>query len=101
MAFKIIVSPRAQEEIEKAIDYYTLYSIRAPIFFVIRLKEAYKTLETNPFFKVCYKNVRALKLKTFPYSLFFTIHKNTDTVHVLSCFHNKLNPNKWPLYSFS
>jgi hypothetical protein len=26
MAYKIIVSPRAQKEIENAIDYYALYS---------------------------------------------------------------------------
>jgi hypothetical protein len=33
MAYKIIVSPRAQKEIENAIDYYALYSIDAPIRF--------------------------------------------------------------------
>lgn len=27
MAYKIIVSPRAQKEIENAIDYYALYSV--------------------------------------------------------------------------
>jgi toxin ParE1/3/4 len=28
MAYKIIISPRAQKEIENAIDYYALYSIK-------------------------------------------------------------------------
>jgi toxin ParE1/3/4 len=96
MAYKIIVSPRTQKEIENTIDYYALYSINAPVNFIIDLKEAYGTLETNPFFRICYKNVRALKLKRFPHSLYFVINEEQNTVRVLSCFHSKRNPNKRP-----
>lgn len=96
MAYKVIVSPRAQKEIENAIDYYALYSVDAPINFIAVLKEAYRTLETNPFFRVRYKNVRALKIKRFPHSLYFTINEDNNTVRVLSCFHNKRNPSKSP-----
>jgi len=49
MAYKIIVSPKAQKEIENAIDYYALYSLDAPANFIAVLKETYDTLETNPF----------------------------------------------------
>jgi toxin ParE1/3/4 len=55
MVYKIFVSPRAQKEIENAIDYYALYSTDAPVNFIAVLKEAYKTLEINPFFRVRYK----------------------------------------------
>lgn len=97
MAYKIIVSPRAQKEIENAIDYYALYSLDAPVNFVAVLKEAYITLTSSPFFRVRYKNVRALKLKKFPYLLYFIINKDKNTIRVLSCFHNKRNPNKRPI----
>ncbi|HMS30760.1 MAG TPA: type II toxin-antitoxin system RelE/ParE family toxin [Saprospiraceae bacterium] len=96
MAYKVIVSPRAQKEIENAIDYYALYSVDAPVNFIASLKEAYGTLENNPFFRVRYKNVRALKLKRFPHSLYFIINEENGRVRVLSCFHNKRNPNKRP-----
>ncbi len=96
MAYKIIVSPRVQKEIENAIDYYALYSVGAPVNFIASLKEAYSTLETNPFFRVRYKNVRALKIKRFPHSLYFIINEDKNIVRVLSCFHNKRNPNKRP-----
>ncbi|MBP9933051.1 MAG: type II toxin-antitoxin system RelE/ParE family toxin [Chitinophagaceae bacterium] len=96
MAYKIIVSPRAQKEIENAIDYYALYSADAPANFIASLKEAYGSLETNPFFRVRYKKVRALKIKRFPHSLYFIINDDKNTVRVLSCFHNKRNPNKRP-----
>jgi plasmid stabilization system protein ParE len=96
MAYKISVSPRAQKEIENSIDYYALYSADAPGIFIAVLKEAYATLEINPFFRVRYKNIRALKIKRFPHSLYFIINEDKNTVRVLSCFHNKRNPDKRP-----
>ena len=96
MAFKIIVSPRAQKEMENAIDYYALYSIDAPKDFIAVLKETYATLETSPFFRVRYKSIRALKLVRFPYSLYYVINVNQNSIRVLSCFHNKRNPNNRP-----
>lgn len=53
-------------------------------------------LEINPFFRIRYKDIRALKLKKFPHSLYFVIDGNNNTIRVLSCFHNKRNPNKRP-----
>jgi len=96
MAYKTIISTRAQREIENAIDYYALYSTDAAGNFIAVLEEAHTVLRTNPFFSVRYGNVRALKLKRFPYSLYFTINEDKNTVRILSCFHNKLNPNKRP-----
>jgi plasmid stabilization system protein ParE len=54
MAYKIIVSPLAQIEIEDAIDYYALNSASVAKKFIIRLKETYHFLAINPFFKVQY-----------------------------------------------
>ena len=66
MPNKIIVTPRTQKEIENAIDYYTLYNSDAPLNFIANLKEAYSTLELNPFFRIRYKDIRSLKLKRYP-----------------------------------
>jgi toxin ParE1/3/4 len=96
MAYRIIVSPRAQKEIENAIDYYTLYSNDAPLRFITLLKEGYNTLAQNPSARIRYKNIRALKIKKFPYSLYFLIDETENTVRILSCFHNKRNPDKRP-----
>ncbi|CAN1500002.1 hypothetical protein MCERE19_00460 [Spirosomataceae bacterium] len=51
MAYKIIVSPRAQKEIENAIDYYALYSVDAPINFITVLKDAYTSIGNKPVFQ--------------------------------------------------
>lgn len=98
MIYKIFVSPRAQKEIENAIDYYALYSADAPLNFIMALTDAYTTLKTNPTFCIRYKNVRALKIKRFPHSLYFIINENKNIIRVLSCFHDKRNPNKRPRY---
>ncbi len=53
-------------------------------------------LAKNPFFAVRYKNVRAIKVRRFPYALFFTIDESENRVRVLSCFHTKQDPKKRP-----
>lgn len=96
MAYKILVSPRAQHEIENAIDYYALNSSKAPELFIKFLNGTYVTLETNPFFSIRYKNIRALKISRFPYTLYFVINETEQTVRILACFHIKRNPDKRP-----
>jgi toxin ParE1/3/4 len=90
------VSPRAQKEIENAVDFYALHSTNAGQNFVNLLKDAYQSLETNPFFSLRYKNIRALKISKYPYSLYFIVNEEQNIIRVLSCFHNKRNPNKRP-----
>ncbi len=96
MAFKIIVSPNAQLEIEAAIDYYSGFSKNAPINFIKIILKTYKTLEIGPYFRIRYKRIRSIKLYRFPYSLYFEIDEKEKVVAILSCFHNKRNPNKLP-----
>jgi plasmid stabilization system protein ParE len=96
MAYKIIVSPRAQKEIENAIDYYAVYSSNAPKNFIYLLTHTYNTIALNPFYKVLYKNIRALKIKKFPYSLYFIVDETKQTIKILACFHNHRSPSKRP-----
>lgn len=96
MAYRVIISLRAQKEIEDAIDYYKLHSTDAPLDFIVSIREAYGILERNPFLRVRYKAVRAINLARFPYLLYFVINEKHNTVRVLSCFHNKRNPDRRP-----
>ncbi len=96
MAYNIIVSPRAQKEIENAIDYYAQYNTSAPLHFVKMLTNTYASLEKNPFYNVRYKDIRALKIYKFPYSIYFVINQSQKVVKILSCFHNKIDPVKRP-----
>lgn len=96
MAYKIIVSPRAQKEIIIAIDYYLIKSENAPENFILQLEKIYKQLAINPYYPVRYKNIRSVKIKKFPFSLYFYVDEKSQILKILSCFHNKRNLNKRP-----
>ena len=97
MGYNLIVSPRAQSEIESAIEYYALQNINVPKKFIKSLEATYQSLTTNPFYQKRYKDVRSLKIYKFPYSLYFVVNEEQKLVKILSCFHNRLNPEKRPL----
>ena len=96
MTYKIIVSPRAQKEIENAVEYYGLYSSLVPKRFVVALLKAYKTLSQTPFFEYRYKEIMSFKIDIFPYSLFYVVDEKNKKIRILSCFHNKRNPRNQP-----
>lgn len=96
MAYKITIAPRTQKEYEHAIEYYALHSQDAPINFIEAVEKAYNILAQNPLLRIRYKNVRAIKLKRFPYLIYFTVNEQNKTVKILSCFHCKRNPTKKP-----
>ena len=96
MGFKIIVSPNAQNDIEKAIDFYVKHSEKAPGDFIKTLAKSYDLLALNPFFEIRYKNIRSLKLRKFPFSLYFTVNKERQIIRILSCFHNNRDPQNLP-----
>lgn len=49
MAYKIIISPKAQVEIDNAIEFYSLKSSKAPRIFISLLVDTYATLESVDF----------------------------------------------------
>jgi toxin ParE1/3/4 len=87
MVYKVIISPRAQIEISEAIEYYRIYSNMAPVVFIQSLEKSYKTLESSPFFRKRYKNIRGLNIIKFRHTLFYQIDEERKIVKVLSCFH--------------
>jgi plasmid stabilization system protein ParE len=96
MAYRILVSPRAQKEIEYTINFYALYSINAPSNFFDELTEVYTSIQLNPFLAVAYKEIRFIRLRRFPFNIYFFIDESRKTIRVLSCFHNKRDPRNRP-----
>lgn len=71
MAFEVIYAPRAKIEIFDALNFYFERSLVAAMEFDVELKYLNNALEINPFYEIKYKNIRAIPLKTFPYSFYF------------------------------
>jgi plasmid stabilization system protein ParE len=97
MAYRLLITPIAQQNIEQAFNYY-LEEAGDSIadMFYDDLQFAYNSLEINPFYQVRVKRYRALPLRKFPYLLFFEIVEESNLVKILSLFHTSQDPNKWP-----
>lgn len=96
MDFKIIVSKKAQDEIENASDYYAEININLAFKFFSELTETYNKLELNPNYQIKHKNYRAIPLKIFPFLLFYIVDEDNKTVKILCCFHTSKNSKKYP-----
>jgi toxin ParE1/3/4 len=96
MEYNILISNQAQIEIENAINYYSLISSKTQKKFVLEIIQVYSILATNPFFSIKYKNIRSIKIKKFPYSLYNTIDSQNKSINILACLHQKKHPNKQP-----
>lgn len=49
----------------------------------------------NPFYEIRYDNIRCLPLKTFPYTIHFSINEADRVVIVRAVFQTSLNPQIW------
>lgn len=96
MGFKIVVSKKAQVEIENAIEYYSEINSKLALRFYVALKETYAKLEINPYYQIKLKNYRAVPVTKFPFLLFFVIDDDKELIKILSCFHTSRNPKKYP-----
>lgn len=96
MDYKIIVSPRAQFEIEGIAEYYSEISLSVLNKFYSELENAYQLLKLNPQFQTRYKNFKAIPIRKFPFLLFYTIDEKTKIIKVLSCFNTARSTKKYP-----
>ena len=96
MVFNIIVSKKAQDEIENAMEYYAEININLAFRFYSEITETYNRLELNPNYQIKHKNYRAIPLKIFPFLLFYVFDEKGKTIKILSCFHTSKNSKKYP-----
>ena len=79
MVFNLIVSKRAQFEIENAVEYFAEININLASKFYVQLNSAYQNITVNPYYQKRYKNFRGITITNFPFILFFIIEKTTTT----------------------
>lgn len=96
MAYKIVLSPKAEIEIDDAIQYYNQFSKSAAKSFKKQLSNSYKKIRVNPFFEKKYNNIRFLPFSKYPYIVLFRIDEVAKKAFVLSVFCTHQNPGKYP-----
>ncbi|MFY7729585.1 MAG: type II toxin-antitoxin system RelE/ParE family toxin [Flavobacterium sp.] len=95
MAFKVIITSPAQNDIFKALDWYESKQSGLGKRFYMDYNDVISYLKTNPeLFSIKSGDFREAKIAGFPYVVIYEI--NIDTVIVLAVFNTYLNPNKKP-----
>lgn len=94
--FRLLVSPEAVRDIQKAIDYYEEQQNGLGRKFLVAVDKHLKALPQNPYYQIRYKDYRALRIRKFPYLIIFYLAEATRTIHVVAVFHGAKHPSKRP-----
>ncbi|MBP2281766.1 hypothetical protein H4V97_000084 [Flavobacterium sp. CG_23.5] len=96
MAFKIVFSRLAENEMEVAIDFYESRRKGLGKYFFGYIKGYLKIIEANPKLFAIKKEpcFREIALKKFPFVIIYEVFKNEIIVY--SIFHTSRNPSKKP-----
>jgi plasmid stabilization system protein ParE len=93
--FKIVLTLEAQDDIECARAWYAAEGRPSSASdFWLRTKEAIHRLQDSPLsHRVDEDGVRQLGLRSFPYSICYTVSERTVTVHAVA--HQARQPGYW------
>ncbi len=94
MSLPVILRPEASHDVEKARDYYEAQQAAREQTFLDRLNETLVRIGTLPeMYGVVWQNVRAARLRKFPYVVYYRVHE--DHIEVLAVMHGSRAPSAW------
>ncbi|MCG8310272.1 MAG: type II toxin-antitoxin system RelE/ParE family toxin [Cytophagales bacterium] len=86
----------AKLDIDDNIDWYEKKQTGLGDRFYQQVKDSINTIKLKPYaFQVRYKDTRAIPVKTFPFTIHYTIDEANKIIAVLSVFKTPQNPEKW------
>lgn len=92
--FKLIVLPKAEDDIDQIMDWYEDESGKLSLRFAEDLDKTFQKLKRNARFCFNIENgIRRASLTKFPYFIIFTIEGNNVIVHTI--IHQHRDPEEW------
>lgn len=92
--FKIRIRDTALNDLQDAVDYYNTQQQGLGNRFFTLFEHTTQILELNPYFQVRFDNIRSLPLRKFPYSIYFDVDQQTNTINIYGIIHQAINPDK-------
>ncbi len=90
----LIVRPGAAADIEDAHSWYLDRDRDLASSFLDELRSAFDRVRRNPkAYPVLYRDTRRVRLKRFPYGLYYRIYPHT--IVIVACMHGRRNPIRW------
>lgn len=92
--YGVKIHPFAALELKETNDWYNLQKENLGNAFLSEVEKTLKLIQQNPkqFAKIR-KDVRKAYLKRFPFTIVYSINRNT--IEIYSFFHNSRNPLTW------
>lgn len=95
MAFRLVVSERAQREIAEAYEWYETQLAGLGTQFLQNVDVQFATIAGSPqIYATVHRNIRRALLLRFPYGIFYVV--SGDIVAILAVVHTARNPRRWP-----
>jgi plasmid stabilization system protein ParE len=93
MAFRILITSTAIQDLDEAYEWYNQKSEGLESKFALDLQESFQKIAIYPeAFAKRYKNVRGKLLKKFPYLVMYEIDYELNVVRILRVFNTYQNP---------
>ncbi len=94
MSLRVVFRPAARHEFEDAADWYEEHRAGLGAEFTAEIDRAVNLASNNPgHFPLLHRNVRCVRVRRFPYSVFFRVEEGH--IVVLAVFHASRNPSAW------
>jgi plasmid stabilization system protein ParE len=91
---KVVVRPAAAADIE---DAFRWYRDKGPVLgdaFLRALRDSMLQVVEHPeAFPVVHRDTRRIRVRRFPYGLFYRVY--SDTIVVVACMHGRRDPRRW------
>lgn len=95
MSCHYILHELAQQDYDKAVEWYATKSIKAAENLIIEVEHALQLICDNPDrWRNEYKQFRELGVKKYPYVIIYTVEENKQLVIITAIFHTNRNPKK-------
>ena len=96
MGYKIRIQPKIFFDVERAYLYYSINSSVVAEKFYEEFNSALDIIKSNPFFQIRYKEYRSVKLKSFPYSIYYEVEESDKVVTCYALVHLAQDSDKYP-----
>ena len=91
MVYSLIIKPKAEEDIQIAVQWYKKQNKSLPKKLLASLEASLQKIFINPeHYQIRYKEIRVVFTNKFPYGIYYTNEENRIFVHAV--LHTKQNP---------
>jgi toxin ParE1/3/4 len=94
MSLPVVLRDEAEDEFDKAFDYYDALRAGLGTDFVTEVQRVFDRLSANPLIhQTVFQDVRKAVVRRFPYCVYYRPH--ADHVEVVAVFHTSRDPSIW------